>query len=465
MKKIRLGFVPSHCYPFDEDWAVSMRRRCVDAFKSIDSVELIVPSVGLIHNGLVRDDVGAEATIDLFAQRGVQGIVIGTMTFGDEVSAASIADALDVPVLVFGTKEGPFTEDGGQRSNSFCGTLSVTSALCRRGIPYMFMGTVWPEELAFARWVEAFARACAAVTRFLGARIGVFGSRPERLETSVINEASLLHRFRQRLVHIPLFEVFASANARPEGDHRVVATLNEMRREADCSACSEQALLKAARLELALQDYIKERQLSAAALSCSPEMQEVYGICPYLTMSRLTHGGTVISGETDVYGALTMLVQYLASLRTAVPCSIEWAAQHQELENVFLAWNCGNAPTCLAADPDAIVVREQTIMSQMVGPERAQCAVEFQLRPGVVTLCRLAEYDGEFKMFITRGEVIRSADDLRGSWGWVKVPDLAQLYQVLAKQGFGNRASLVHGDLAEAVEAFCQFVGIQAVRL
>ena len=33
--------------------------------------------------------------LDLFAQRGVQGIIIGAMTFGDEISAVAIAEALD----------------------------------------------------------------------------------------------------------------------------------------------------------------------------------------------------------------------------------------------------------------------------------------------------------------------------------------------------------------------------------
>jgi L-fucose isomerase-like protein len=465
MKKIRLGFVPSHRYPFDEDWAIGMRRRCLSAFKSIDSIETVVPSVGLIHNGLVRDDVGARATIDLFAKQGVQGIILGTMTYGDEISAASVAEALDLPVLVFGTREGPFAEDGSRRSDSFSGTLSLTSALHRRRIPHIFMGTIWPEDTAFARWVLAFARACAAVNGFLGARIGMFGLRPERVETSLINEVALVQRFRQRVVNIPLSEVFASANARPQGDHRVLATLNEIKREADCRACSEGALLKAARLELALRECFRERELSAAALSCWRDMQEVYGICACLTLSRLTQEGMMTSCEADVYRALTMLVQYLASLRTTVPCLIEWAIQHQELENVFLAWHCGNASASLAADPDAIVVREESIMSRIVGPERAQCAIEFQLKPGMVTLCSLAECEGEFKMLITRGEVIRSADELRGTWGWVKVPDLAGLHRTLAEQGFTNHASMVHGDIADAVEAFCKFVGIQVVRM
>ena len=206
MRKVRLGFVPSHRYPFDEDWAIEMRRRSLEALRTIEGIEVIAPSVGLIHNGLVRDDAGAKATVNLFAERGVQGVVIGTMTFGDEISAVSVAEALDVPVLVFGTQEGPFTADGGRRSDSFCGTLSVTSGLYRRKIPYLFAGIVWPEDEAFKRAVGSFARACAAVEGFYGARVGMVGLRPDRFETCAINEVALIQRFRQRVVQINLPE-------------------------------------------------------------------------------------------------------------------------------------------------------------------------------------------------------------------------------------------------------------------
>ena len=465
MKKVRLGFVPSHRYPFDEDWAVEMRKRCLDALRAIDCLDVVVPSTGLLHNGLVRDDTGAQTTIDLFAQRGVQGIIIGTMTFGDEISAVSIAEALDVPVFVFGTKEGPFTEDGGRRSDSFCGTLSITSGLYRHKIPYAFVGVVWPEEEIFAQSVEAFGRACAAVDGFFGARVGIVGSRPERFETCIINEAALIQRFQQRVVHISLPEVFAKANEWPEGDHRVRAALAEMRREADCTACSEEALVKAVHLELALQGYFTERELDAMAVACWNDVQETYGICVCSTLGRLTGKGLMTSCEADVYGALTMLAQYLASLQDSVPHFVDWTIQHQQLDNVFLAWHCGNAPACLATSLGAAVVREQSIMSQVVGPEKAQGAIEFQLKPGVVTLSRLVEYDGEFKMLVTNGEIIRTDDILRGSWSWVRVPDLARLYRVLAEEGFVHHASMIHGDVADALETFCRFTGIQVVRL
>jgi len=465
MKKVRLGFVPSHRYPFDEDWAIEMRRRSLEALRTIEGIEVIAPSVGLIHNGLVRDDAGAKATVNLFAERGVQGVVIGTMTFGDEISAVSVAEALDVPVLVFGTQEGPFTADGGRRSDSFCGTLSVTSGLYRRKIPYLFAGIVWPEDEAFKRAVGSFARACAAVEGFYGARVGMIGLRPDRFETCAINEVALIQRFRQRVVQINLPEVFRTANEWPQSDHHFLATLEEIKREANCAACSPEALSRAVRLELTLQRCFQERELQAMAVSCWNDVQEIYGICACSTLGRLTGKGLLASCEVDVYGALTMLVQRLASLESTVPHFIDWTIQHQELENVFLAWHCGNAPACLAADPNKVVVREQALMSQVVGADRAQGAAEFQLKPGTVTLCRLVEYDGEFKMLITLGEVIPSSDVLRGSWAWVKVANLPRLYRVLAEQGFIHHASMIHGDIADAVEAFCKFAGISVVRV
>ncbi|HHX44430.1 MAG TPA: hypothetical protein GX714_10655 [Chloroflexi bacterium] len=465
MEKIRLGFVPAHRYPYDEEWAVEMRRRSIDALSAVPGVEIIVPSVGLIHNGLVRDDLGARATIDLFAQRGVQGIIIGTMTFGDEIAAVAIAEALDVPVLVFGTKEGPFAADGCRRSDAFGGTLAITSGLYRRRIPYLFAGILLPEEPILAHAVHIFAQACAIVDAFYGARIGMVGLPPERFESSAFSESALIQRFRQRVVRIPESEVYAAADAWPQGDHRLIATLEELAREADYGACSRTAVAKMARLELVLQHYFQERELSAMAIACWSEIQERYGVCACSTLGRLTGRGMLAACEVDVLGALTMLTQYQASLEATVPHLVEWTIQHPQMDDVFLAWHCGNAPTALADGATPVTVREQAILSPLVGAEKAQGAAEFQLHPGPVTLSRLAEYDGDYKMLITSGEIIPSEDRLRGTWAWVRVNDLARLYRVLAEQGFTHHASMIHGDVADALEAFCRFTGIEAVRV
>jgi hypothetical protein len=39
----------------------------------------------------------------------------------------------------------------------------------------------------------------------------------------------------------------------------------------------------------------------------------------------------------------------------------------------------------------------------------------------------------------SKGEIIPSNQDLRGSWSWVQVPDLEKLYNTLVMEGFTHR--------------------------
>ena len=88
---------------------------------------------------------------------------------------------------------------------------------------------------------------------------------------------------------------------------------------------------------------------------------------------------------------------------------------------------------------------------------------QFQLRPGRVTFCRLAEYDDEWKMLIATGEIEPSAETLAGTWSWVRVQDHARLYRTLVEEGFIHHASMIHGDQTQALQLACKFLGIRPV--
>jgi L-fucose isomerase-like protein len=88
---------------------------------------------------------------------------------------------------------------------------------------------------------------------------------------------------------------------------------------------------------------------------------------------------------------------------------------------------------------------------------------QFQLRPGPGTMCRLAEYDNQWKMLIAPGEIIPSDETLAGTWAWVKVRDHQRLYRTLVEEGFIHHASLIHGDQVEILKLACQFLDVQPV--
>jgi L-fucose isomerase-like protein len=169
------------------------------------------------------------------------------------------------------------------------------------------------------------------------------------------------------------------------------------------------------------------------------------------------------SCEVDIYGALTMLIQYLASLESTVPHFIDWTIRHQEKDNVFLAWHCGNGPPSLVCEGSRVAVSYQSVLGVSLGVDRSMGTAEFQLKPGVVTLCRLQEQIGKFKMLIASGKAIPSDQQLRGSWSWVEVPDMDKLYETLVKEGFVHHASLIHGDYSKAIKDACEYLGIETI--
>jgi L-fucose isomerase-like protein len=463
MVPIRIGFIPAHREPFDEDWAAKMRGRCLKAFASIPQLEIIVPDAKLTKIGCVRDDTEAEKVIALFKEKKIDGLIIGTVTFGDEVSALAIASAFsDKPILLFGTKEGPFTADGNRRSDSFCGTLSISSGLHRRQIPFLFAGIVFPEEKDFKNCVADFLRVCSITRGFIGAKIGLVGPRPERFETCIFSEDQLMKQFKQRVIPIDLADIMSRAEAQKDSA-AVKKLVNNIKAEANSSGIKADIMQNIAGLENALEQFATEKGLAAMGVQCWTAMQSVYGLSPCHAMGRLTDKGIMTSCEVDIYGALTMLLQYLASLGETVPHFIDWTIRHQEKENVFLSWHCGNAPPSLACKGGDISLKYHSILGPSLGIDRSMGTGEFQLAPGAVTLSRLQEHDGEFKMLVAEGKIVASQQKLRGSWSWVEVPDLDELYATLVEEGFTHHASLIHGDCCNAIISACELLGIETV--
>ena len=149
------------------------------------------------------------------------------------------------------------------------------------------------------------------------------------------------------------------------------------------------------------------------------------------------------------------------------PHFIDWTIQHRDNPNWLLAWHCGNAPVSLAADPDKVALRSRFEHDGRSRPSSEQDATaglyQFQIKPGVVTFCRLQEYDNEWKMLIATGEIVPSDEELAGTWSWVAVRDHAELYRTLVEEGFVHHASMIHGDQTDVLLEVCDFLDIEPI--
>jgi L-fucose isomerase-like protein len=478
MAKVKIGFVPSYRFRYSE-WCQKMRDDSLVAFTQIAAMEAVVPRAspdgetldaakGATPHGMVHSLDEADVVAEYFQMNKVDGLILCPLDFGDERSASKIAEKLGVPVLLYATKEPQGRDDPGlsRVSDSYCGNLSMASGLYRRRIPFHYAGLFFPDELEFKVEVETFVRAVAVVKGLKGARLGQVGVRPGTFETVGYDETAMIKAFGQNVIYANLSDIVAAAKALADDDARVLATIADFKEQYKTITVSDAYLLNAARLEIALTEFWTLNKLSGMAMQCWPSIGRELGISVCTTYGRLTGKGMLTACEADILGALSMMVNYNAALRGTVPHFVDWTIRHREEPNQLLAWHCGNAPACLARDPDQTALRSRRDMKgELDVPERDPQAglSQFEIKPGVVTFCRMAEYDDEWRMLIATGEIVPSDERLAGTWSWVQVKDHDTLYRTLVEEGFVHHASMVHGDQTQALLQACKFLGIKPV--
>jgi L-fucose isomerase-like protein len=478
--KVKIGFVPSFRFRFT-DWCEKMRNDSLAAFAQIEGMEVVVPQPspdgvtldvekGLTPHGTVSKLDEAEVVAEYFKRQKIDGLILCPLDFGDERSAVKIAELLDVPVLLYATKEPAGRDDPGMTrvSDSYCGNLSMASGLYRRKLPFRYAGLFFPDEPEFLPEVEDFVRAVAVVKGLKGARIGQVGVRPGSFETVAYDEVAMIRKFGQNVVPVNLSDIVEKATSMADDDAEVQAVIEDYRASFAEITVSDQYLLNASKLEIALTQFWQSNKLSAMAMQCWSSIQRLMGVSVCTTYGRLTGKGMLTACETDILGALSMLVCYQAALGETVPHFIDWTIRHRENPNQLLAWHCGNAPTCLACDSGNTALRSRHDMTGELPISEGDVQEglsQFQLKPGTVTFCRLAEYENAWKMLITTGEIKPSDETLAGTWAWVEVRDHDRLYRTLVEEGFIHHASMIHGDYTRALLQVCKFLEIEAVVL
>ena len=401
---VKIGFVPTYRGSWGiSAWCEKMRTDGIQALTRIPGIDLRYPRPhpdgspaadpqhGYIPDGAIWNLDQAEILAEYFRREKVDGIIIAALNFGDERSAVKVAELLRVPVLLYATKEPPVPSDRSlaRVSNSYCGTLSIAAGLQRRKIPFQFAGILFAEDSQFSDQVGTFIQAVSVVKSMKGARIGQIGVRPAGFETVAYNEMAMSTHFGQNVIPKDLSEIVLRAQSYTDDDPRLAVIQSATRAGVAVISVADEWVRKAARLELAISEFWADARLSALAMSCWSAIQRMYGVSVCALFGKLTGQGMLTACETDVIGALSMLVNYSASLNQAIPHFIDWTIQHRDDPNRFLSWHCGNAPTCLADRAERTALRSRTDMLGELPPDddNSQNGLyQFQIRPGKVTL-------------------------------------------------------------------------------
>ncbi len=442
---IRIGFAPIARPTFDLDLARELTAQVYAA----------VSAEGYTLTGsqdLVMDDAAVDARIAELTAADVDMVLLLQASFADSTMALKLAQALDAPLLLWALPE---AQVGGRlRINSFCGINLAGHGLRRAGINYDYIYAE-PEDRAASRRLREFAMAAGIRRRLRETRIGRLGEHPAGFDTCRVNHEALKAQLGVEVAQFELTPFFA--RARQAAPAKVGALAADLRERLDGFDNMEpEAANGTLGAYVALDELARRESLSGLAVRCWPEFFTDLGCSACGAMSLLSDEFTPSSCEADVNGTITQLILQWVSGMPAFGSdivAIDVAADEATL------WHCGLAPLSMC-DPE---VRPQaTIHSNRAKP----LLLQFPLKPGRVTIARLSEASGEFRLVIGSGEMLKAPPAFTGTSGRIRFDSgAATAMDTIMREGLEHHLSLAYGDHQGELEALARQLGLPVLRL
>jgi L-fucose isomerase-like protein len=291
--------------------------------------------------------------------------------------------------------------------------------------------------------------------RLQSARIGRVGVNPDGFDTCLVNQNGLKTALGLDIVQLELADVFTKT--RTTNPAKVGAIAEQVKaRVAGVDALDQTATNGTLGAYVTLNDMAETQKLDGLAVRCWPEFFTELGCSACGAMSMLSDKMTPCSCEADVNGTITQLILQWLSGEAAFGSDL---ASFDVDEDIAILWHCGLAPLSMA-DPD--VQPQATIHSNRKMP----LLMEFPLKPGRVTLARLSEATGEFRLVIGGGEMIKAPPSFTGTTGTVRFDSGAQaVMDTIMNEGLEHHLSLTYGDHREALVALAKMLDMPTLML
>jgi L-fucose isomerase-like protein len=446
MQPLHIAFVPLARPTFDIAYATEMTEAALAQLKA--------PGVNLDGGAeLVQDAAGVERVAAVLADLSPDLLVIFQATFADSSMARALVEAVDAPVLLWAVPE-PHT-GGRLRLNSLCGINLAGHTFTRLGYKYDYLYAP-PGDPAALEKVLSLASAGRARRLLKRARLGRVGENPDGFETCLFDADALRQRFGVDVVQFDLQgDVFERARAVPPAETQAVADAlaGQVQNLDEMDPGATQGTLSA---YVALRQLAERDGVNGFAVRCWPEFFTEMGCAACGAMSMLSDEMTPCSCETDVNGTLTQMMMQWVSGEPAF--GTDMVSIDGERDAVVL-WHCGLAPLSMA-DPEA--ERRVTIHSNRKLP----LLMEFPLKPGRVTVGRLSEASGVYRLVVGAGEVVRAPQSFSGTSGLLRFDRPAEaVFDVVLREGLEHHISITYGDHTAALLALADMLDLPILQL
>ena len=417
------------------------------AKETLRDMNLVMPSQVLTTPEEVND------AISLMRQNQVDAVVMVYGAFTGDDIAASIVQKMGVPLILWAPYEPPYEREERLWANALCAMTMNAAALGRLGYP---CHTVYggKEDERAAKKVKNLLKAYAVKKALSHMTLGLFGYRPTNYYVSTFDEAAIRRTFGIAMNATELKTVFDDMAALPEAEVR--ADMEAVSARWDASLLPEGHRENHCRLYLALKRRMELDGYDFGIIKCWPEMGAAH-TQPCAVLGRLLDGGISIGCEGDVDAGITQRMEMLLSPGNA-PFITDMIDLNEE-ENTMLFWHCGNAAPSLHNEKYRPELRNHPLVGQ-------GSAFWTALKPGSVTIARLHNFHGQYKLVLMRGEALDRDRVTRGSMIQVKMTaPVRQTAERLIAEQIPHHYVLVWDDIYDAMKQSAELMNIPVIEL
>ncbi len=446
MQKPRLAFLPIARTTFDINFA---RVNTHAAREHLSQMPVTVEG----PTELITDLQTAQKIALLLSADPPDLLIIFQATFADSSMIMKLIETVDAPIMLWAIPE---DHTGGRlRLNSFCGINLAGHALTRAGYRYEHIFAP-PEDPTAVEKICTLAKA-GQVRNFLRkTRLGRVGENPDGFETCLVNKDALNNLFGVEVVQFDLDEdVFAAAR---QVDPARISVIEEQlgKKVTGLDELEPTATRGTLSVFAALQQLSTHRDVHGFAVRCWPEFFTEMGCAACGAMSMLSDELIPCSCEADVNGTLTQMILQAISGEPAFGTDM---VSIDEERDALVIWHCGLAPLSMA-DPEGR--KGVTIHSNRKLP----LLFEFTLKLGPVTIARLSEASGEYRLVVGKGEILRGPKSFSGTSGLLQFDRPArEILNEMLNEGLEHHISITYGDHTDVLNAFAKLLNIPVLRL
>jgi L-fucose isomerase-like protein len=448
------GFFPDHL-------ARSGREQMIAALEAAGH-RVVVPGPEDTKYGAVETRAEAKKCAEIFRAHAaeIDGIIVTLPNFGDEKTVAETIrlSGLNVPVLVHAFPDEAGRMTVADRRDSFCGKMSVCNNLRQYGIPYSLttLHTESPDSDVFRRDIEWFAAVCRVVRGLRGLRVGAIGARPAAFNTVRFSE-KILESYGITVEPVDLSEIFGRAWRLADDAEPVRKKLEEIRNYVPTGGTPEEALVRMAKLGVAIEEWMAAAEVTISAVQCWTSLEQYYGVVPCTLMSMMSNRLMSSACEVDIPGAIAMHALRLAS---GTPSALlDWNNNYGDDPDKAVCFHCSNLPKHFFAD---VRMDFQEIIAGSVGKENTFGTVVGRVKSGPVTFARFSTDDraGRIRGYVGQGRFTDDPLETFGGAGVIEVPRMQELLRYICENGFEHHVAANLSECAAAVyEATTKYLG------